>query len=204
MAEAYNRRSALQHFGLKAAAAHSDLASARVVIGESAHRAIVNIRGDGNDVAFVGAVKSITGADLPVQPNTTAQAGEFRLLWLGPTEFWVVGPVGSEEKLVADLRGAFIGQHAAVIDVSESRAVITLSGPDARAVLARGCSLDLHPRGFGPGQCAQTGLTKANVLIDQRDDTPSYDIYVLKSFADYLWQWFGLVGRDFKIAIKAE
>lgn len=203
MAEAYNRRSALQHFGLKAAASHN-AGAARVFVGESAHRAIVNIRGNGKDPAFLQAVKAVTGADLPVKPNTTTQAGEFRLLWLGPTEYWVTAPAGSEEKLVADLRQAFTGQHAAVIDVSESRTVISISGPDAREILARGCSLDLHPRVFGPGQCAQTGLTKANVLIDQRDSVPSYDIYVLKSFADYLWQWIGLIGRDFRIAIKAE
>ena len=203
MAEAYNRRSALQHFGLKAAA-QGAARDARVFVGEAAHRAIVNVRGNAKDPAFVQAMKAVTGADLPVKPNTTSDAGSFRLLWLGPTEYWVTAPVGSEEKLVADLRQALTGQHAAVIDVSESRTVISLSGPDAREVLARGCSLDFNPRVFGPGQCAQTGLTKANVLIDQRDATPSYDIYVLKSFADYLWQWLGLVNRDFKAAIRAE
>jgi sarcosine oxidase subunit gamma len=202
MADAYTRRSALQHFGLTAAAAKSDAAGADLFIGESAHRAIVNIRGDGGE-AFKAAVKSVTGVDLPVTPNTTAKAGDFRILWLGPTEWWVVTTGGTEEKLVADLRQAFNGQHAAVIDVSESRTVITLSGPAARDVLARGCSLDLHPRAFGPGQCAQTGLTKANIMLDQIDGTPSFDVYVLKSFADYLWQWLGLIGRDFKFAIRA-
>jgi sarcosine oxidase subunit gamma len=202
MAEAYTRRSPLQHFGLTAAAAKSNAAGAEVLIGESAHRAIVNIRGDGGE-AFKAAVRSVTGVDLPVKPNTTAQAGAFRILWLGPTEWWVVTTSGAEEKLVADLRQAFIGQHAAVIDASESRAVITLSGTKARDMLARGCSLDLHPRVFGPGQCAQTGLTKANIMLDQTDAAPSFDIYVLKSFADYLWQWFWLIGRDYKLAIKA-
>lgn len=203
MAEAYNRRSALQHFGLRAAAQGS-AAEARVFVGERAHRTIVNIRGKASDPAFAQAVKAVTGGDLPARPNTTTEAGEFRILWLGPTEYWVTAPAGSETRLVSDLRQAFTGQHAAVIDVSESRTVISLSGPDARTVLARGCSLDLHPRVFGPGQCAQTGLAKANVLIDQRDAAPSYDIYVLKSFADYLWQWIGLVNRDFKAAIRVE
>jgi sarcosine oxidase subunit gamma len=203
MAEAYNRRSALQHFGLKAAAAQN-AADARVFVGEAAHRAIVNIRGKASDAAFAQAVKAVTGADLPARPNTTTQAGEFRILWLGPTEYWVTAPAGSEGKLASDLRQAFTGQHAAVIDVTESRTVISISGPDARNVLARGCSLDFHPRVFGPGQCAQTGLAKANVLIDQRDAAPSYDIYVLKSFADYLWQWIGLVNRDFKVAIRVD
>jgi sarcosine oxidase subunit gamma len=202
MADAYTRRSALQHFGLTAAAAKSDVTGADLLIGESAHRTIVNIRGDGGE-AFKAAVRSVTGADLPVTPNTTTQAGDFRILWLGPSEWWIVTAGGREEKLVADLRQAFAGQHAAVVDVSESRTVIAISGPGARDVLARGCSLDLHPRVFGPGQCAQTGLAKANVLLDQTDGTPSYDIYVLKSFSDYLWQWFWLVGRDFKFAIRA-
>lgn len=202
MAEAYTRRSALQHFGLTAAAAKSDASGAEVLISEVAHRAIVNIRGDGGD-AFRAAVKSVTGVDVPVKPNTTARDGDFHILWLGPTEWWVVTTSGTEEKLAADLRQAFTGQHAAVIDVSESRTVITLSGAKARDVLARGCSLDLHPRVFGPGQCAQTGLTKANILLDQIDGTPTFDIYVLKSFADYLWQWFWLVGRDYKMAIRA-
>jgi len=203
MAEAYTRRSALQHFGLTAAAAKSDGAGADLLIGESAHRAIVNIRGNSGDAAFIAAVKAVTGVDLPVKPNTTATAGAFRVLWLGPAEWWIVTAGGAEEKLVADLRQAFAGQHAAVVDVSESRTVITISGTSARDVLARGCSLDLHPRVFGPGQCAQTGLTKANILLDQTDATPTFDIYVLKSFGDYLWQWFWLVGRDYKFAIKA-
>lgn len=203
MPEAYNRRSALQHFGLKAAAAQSG-ADADVFIGEAPHRTIVNIRGSAAEPAFGLAVKAVTGADLPGMPNTTTAAGDFRILWLGPTEYWIVAPASREERLAADLRQAFTGQHAAVIDVSESRTVITLSGPDARHVLARGCSLDLHPRVFASGQCAQTGLAKANVLIDQVDAVPTYDIYVLKSFADYLWQWFGLVHRDFKAAIRSE
>lgn len=203
MAEAYNRRSALQHFGLTAAAAHSNPAAAGVVIGESAHRTIVNVRGDGTDPAFVAAVRSVTGADLPVKPNTTALSDTCRILWLGPHEWWIVAGGGSEERLVADLRQAFSGLHAAVIDVSESRTVITLSGPRARDVLARGCSLDLHPRVFTTGQCAQTGLAKANILICQTDSAPVFEIFVLKSFADYTWQWFGLVGRDFDLAIRA-
>lgn len=203
MADAYTRRSALQHFGLTAAAAKSNTVGADLFIGESAHRTIVNVRGDGGD-AFKAAVKSIIGADLPTEPNTTAKINDLRILWLGPTEWWVVSTNTDSGKLTGQLRDAFNGQHAAVIDVSESRTVISISGPKARDVLARGCSLDLHPRVFSAGRCAQTGLTKANILLDQTSDIPSYDIYVLKSFADYLWQWFWLVGRDFNFSIAAQ
>jgi sarcosine oxidase subunit gamma len=178
--------------------------TAGITLGESAHRAIVNIRGDAGDQAFAAAVKSVTGADLPLTNNTVSVAGDLTIIWLAPNEWWVVGPDTRRGELVEGLRRAFSGQHTAVIDVSESRTVITITGPAAREVLKRGISLDLHPRAFGPGQCAQTGMSKANVVLHQLDDAPSYDIYILKSFGDYLWKWIGLVAEDFGMAVKAD
>ncbi len=204
MVEAYQRRSALAHFGLNALAANSDAAEAGITVGEQAHRAIINIRGNAEDGAFVAAVKSATGVDLPVEANRVNTSGDTRILWLGPNEWWVVSSDQRRAELIERLRSAFQGQHAAVIDVSESRTVITLAGPAAREVLARGVSLDLHPRVFGPGQCAQTGMSKANVLLHQTGEAPNYEIYILKSFADYLWRWIGLVAEDFGMAVTAD
>jgi sarcosine oxidase subunit gamma len=203
MVEAYQRRSALAHFSLNALA-NQKSDGAGIVIGESAHRGIINIRGDANDGAFTSAVKSTTGCDLPLVANTVAAAGDVRILWLGPNEWWVVGTDARRAGLMEGLRQAFAGQHTNVTDVSESRTVITLSGPAARDLLARGISNDLHPRAFGPGQCAQTSLSRTNVLLHQLDNTPSYEIYVLKSFSDYLWRWIGLIAEDFGMSVKAD
>ena len=203
MVETYQRRSALSHFGLAARASQGGHATAGVVLGESAHRTIINIRGDSSDPAFLNAVKTITGVDLPIKANTANEAGDTAILWLGPTEWWVVAAPDRSDALVPALRQAFQGQHTAVIDVSESRTVITISGPKARDLLARGVSLDLHPRAFGPGQCAQTSMSKTNIVMHQVDDKPSYDIYVLKSFSDYLFRWSEQIARDFGLAYSA-
>ncbi len=203
MVEAYQRRSALAHFGLNALATQkSD--GAGIVLGESAHRAIINIRGDADDGAFTAAVKNATGCELPLAANTVATAGDVRILWLGPNEWWVVGTDARRAGLIEGLRSAFAGQHTNVTDVSESRTVITMTGPASREVLARGISNDLHPRAFGPGQCLQTSLSRTNVLLHQVDNAPSYEIYVLKSFADYLWRWIGLIAEDFGRSVKAD
>jgi sarcosine oxidase subunit gamma len=203
MVEAYQRRSALAHFSLNALA-NQKSDGAGITLGESAHRAIINIRGDANDGAFTSAVKSATGVDLPLVANTVAAAGDVRIFWLGPNEWWVVGTDARRAGLIDGLRQSFAGQHTNVTDVSESRTVITLSGPAARDVLVRGISNDLHPRAFGPGQCAQTSLSRTNVLLHQLDNTPSYEIYVLKSFSDYLWRWIGLIAEDFGMSVKAD
>jgi sarcosine oxidase subunit gamma len=204
MVEAYQRRSALAHFGLNALAIQSTDGSTGITIGEIAHRAIINIRGDAMNSAFVAAVRSATGVDLPLVANTVTAAGDIRMLWLGPNEWWVVATDARRVELIERLRQAFNGLHTNVTDVSESRTVISLSGPAARDVLARGISLDLHPRVFGPGQCAQTSMSKANVLLHQVDNTPGYEIYILKSFSDYLWRWIGLIAEDFGLAVKAD
>ncbi len=203
MVEAYQRRSALSHFGLAARASQGGHATAGVVLGEAAHRTIINIRGDSNDAAFTGAVRTATGVELPVKANTVNSGNGISILWLGPNEWWVVAAADRSDELVAALRQAFQGQHTAVVDVSESRTVITVSGPKARDFLARGISLDLHPRVFASGQCAQTGMSKANILLHQTDDKPSYDIYVLKSFSDYLFRWSELIAKDFGLAFSA-
>jgi sarcosine oxidase subunit gamma len=203
MVETYQRRSALAHLGLVARAAASRTEGAGVIMSEVPHRTIVNIRGTASDPAFSSAVQTATGLPLPAAANTVSSAGVWQIIWLGPNEWWITGPDGEAESLVEALRANFAGQHAAACDVSESRAIIRLRGPKARDVLMRGVSLDLHPRAFRVGECAQTGLSRANVLLHLIDDAPTFEIYVLKSFSDYLWRWLETIARDFNLAIEA-
>ena len=56
-------------------------------------------------------------------------------------------------------------------------------------MLAKGCPLDLHPLVFRPGDCAQTLLAKANIIIRCVDDSSSYELIVRRSFADYAALW---------------
>lgn len=73
--------------------------------------------------------------------------------------------------------------------MSAQRTTIDIAGPYARDVLAHGCSLDLHPRAFGPGRCANTQLAKAQTVLQQLDQTPTFRVHVRASFAEYLGRW---------------
>jgi sarcosine oxidase subunit gamma len=129
------------------------------------------------------------GLDLATTPNTVAVAGARRTLWLGPDEWLIIDAPGTAPTLVADLETATTDAFATVVDLSANRTTIELSGPATRGVLAQGCAIDLHPRAFGPAQCAQTLLAQANVILDQLDDRPTYRLYVRPSFAAYLATW---------------
>jgi sarcosine oxidase, subunit gamma len=78
---------------------------------------------------------------------------------------------------------------------------LRVAGPSARDVLAKGTPLDLHPRAFPPGRCAGTLLAKASVLIHLLDDDAergaSFDVYVARSFAHYVWTWLEDGGREY-------
>lgn len=207
MVEVYLRQTPLTHLGLPARAAAAP-ANAGVILGESPHRQQINLRGAIHDPAFTSAVRQATGLELPSPANTVTTTGDLAALWLGPDEWLIVGPredatAGREPALVGTLRAALAGQHAAVTDVSEARTIITLRGPRARDLLAKGTPIDLHPRVFGPSSCAQTALAAANVILRQLDDRPAYEIHVLKSFADYLWTWLERASQEYGMAVAA-
>ncbi len=68
-------------------------------------------------------------------------------------------------------------------------------------MLAKGCPIDFHPRVFRAGHCAQSTYGKANVLVHQTSDAPAYDIYVERSFADYLWACLEDAAEEYGLAI---
>jgi sarcosine oxidase subunit gamma len=144
----------------------------------------LNVRCSG---AVAQRVGDVLGVPLPLQPNTVSSRDARSVLWLGPDEWLVVddgAPVTEDE-----VRAAFAPEWGAVVDVSANRVLFELSGADARDVLARGCPLDLHPRVFGPGTCAQTLLARAAVILWQTDQAPTYRVLVRASFADHLARW---------------
>jgi sarcosine oxidase subunit gamma len=159
------------------------------VLSELTPPGLINLRGNPSDTAFLAAAGGVLDCRLPVSPNTVQTAGELTVLWLGPDEWLVLTPPGAETAIIAALREALGGIHAAITDVSGNHARLRLAGPFSREVLATGCSLDLHPRRFRSGQCAQTLIARAGVILHQIDDAPSYDLLPRRSFGQYLWMW---------------
>lgn len=155
----------------------------------------INLRGDPHNEKFLSAVADALGDHLPLAANTMT-AGDRRIYWLGPDEWLIVTALQESAGLLEKLRGALSGQHAAVTEVSGGQVVMRLAGAAAREVLAKGCTIDFHPRAFDAGHCAQTGLAKANALIGLIDSSPTFEIIVRRSFADYVGRWLRHAARE--------
>jgi sarcosine oxidase subunit gamma len=146
---------------------------------------------DSTDERAVAAVSAAIGVDLPLEPNTVSSGADIAVLWMGPSEWLVVGPAGREVELESALTNALAGTGSSVVDVSANRTTLELSGPEAREILESGCSIDLDPRSFSSGQCAQTLVARAHVLLWRPASHPEtvYRLLVRPSFAAYLAAW---------------
>ena len=161
----------------------------------------INLRADPTDGALMNAFESVLGYALPLEPNRTNGQDSQGALWLGPDEWLITVPDGQENPLFGALSTVADGHHVALNNVGDARTILTLAGPRARDVLEKGCSLDLHSRAFQTGQCAQTRLARAAILLHQTGDAPAYDIHVAWSFAAYLWVWLEDAAAEYGVAV---
>ena len=140
----------------------------------------VNLRAD-------PALAARVPLEIPTAPNTWKLSGGREALWLGPDEWLVVAEPGSAPAILEELEGALEGLEHSVVDVSAERAVVELAGDDRIDLLARGCGLDLHPRAWRDGMCAQTLLARVPVLLQERQHASR--VFVRASFAGHLVDW---------------
>lgn len=166
--------------------------------------AIVNLRGNAEDPTFRAAVSQALNLELPFQPCSSVADAVHRLVWVGPDDWFVIGPKGQASAIESRLRTALADMHHAVTDVSGGYTVLHLSGTPVREVLAQGCPLDLHPRVFRPGDSAGSLFFKTSIWLWQTDEAPTYEVLVRSSFMGYFWlmlerstQECGLVTRRF-------
>lgn len=173
-------------------AAHADCLGAAgrtagLRLAEIPFRTQLSVRAQPGSPAAAGLERAL-GVPLPTHPGTTASAVGVDVLWLGPDEWLVIaaeGAVAAPEELERTA-----GPDATVVDVSAQRTIVELAGASAGDVLAQGCALDLHPRAFPPGACAQTLLARAGAILVRRPGRePSWWIVVRATFAAYLAEW---------------
>jgi sarcosine oxidase, subunit gamma len=130
---------------------------------------------------------ALASVGLPLEPNTWVANGHREALWLGPDEWLIVGPPGTEDSISKDLERALAGVPHSVVEVSAARAILEVEPAVRLDLLPQGCSIDLHPRSWREGMCAQTLLARVPVILQER--VTGTRIFVRPSFANYLVDW---------------
>ncbi|MFD4326734.1 sarcosine oxidase subunit gamma [Nocardioides sp. NPDC058538] len=139
----------------------------------------------------------ILGTELPGRCGEVATGHDVVVLWLSPDEYLVISQGVAGSTLVSYLR-AGVSEGAAVVDLSANRTTLRLEGPSARAVLEKGCPLDLYPRAFTTGTAVASTIGRVPVIL-WKVDTDSYRILPRASYADHLGRWLIDAMAEFKV-----
>lgn len=166
-----------------AIAARDDL----MIVGLAAHR--------GKRDVLKSILNARYGVSLPEKPCAVS-GKDLTLLWAGPAQWLAIATRGDERDLEMELKEV-AADMAAVVDHSDGRAVINVSGSDARKVLAKGFQIDLHPKAFQLNDVAITQASHISATIWMSGDAPTYTILVPRSFADSFAEWLTSSAEEF-------
>jgi len=141
-----------------------------------------------DDEAFVPpAVEDILGVAWPKRTGLVAR-GRADVIYVGPTDWLVLWADADAGALLMHLDVALEGSTFRATNVSQALVRIQLDGTEMRDLLAKECSLDLHPPLFPPGRSARTRFAGMPVIV-RCIGTSTFELIVTQSYTDYLLAW---------------
>lgn len=143
------------------------------------------------------------GKPAPARPQAVAAQGAL-LIWSGPDQFLILSARDAGAPLER-ARRVFSGM-ASLSEQSDGRSLIRISGSRARDLLAKVCSLDLHPAVFPAGAAAATSIDHTAVSLWRGEDSSGEAVFLLlvfATFAESLWGTLLDSGAEYGIAVDA-
>lgn len=166
----------------------SAASSASVTLTTISEIGQINLRCDADNGVLLENIRKAIGIALPQQPNSSHIHKSLTAIWLAPDEWLILCPLRDIDTILEALTRTCTNRHAAIVDVSDNRTILALSGPSAWQALQKGCTLDLHSTTWHPEDCAQTLYMRAQIILQMRDDAPTFWLFVRTSFSTYLAQ----------------
>ncbi|GAB5471493.1 MAG: sarcosine oxidase subunit gamma family protein [Rhodospirillales bacterium] len=197
----FQRQGPLDGYSLQQRAVEA-LGEAGVGLGEIRYDGALNLRARRDDPAARKALAAALGMPLPETTGLETKDAQV-LLGLGPDEWLLLCPEAqsTEDRLRSELADYFV----ALTDVSDNFVTLVLTGPRVRDLLSKGVPLDLHDRSFPPKSCAQTLLSKAEVLLyrGSGEAAERFTLLCRPSFAQYVFTWLEDAAQEYGLAILA-
>jgi sarcosine oxidase, subunit gamma len=145
-------------------------------------------------------VEQALGIAWPREVGATACGGA-DIICTGPTDWLMIATDPDGAALRQGLNETFEGSGYTAIDVSQALARIEIEGPEARALLTKGCALNLDAPRFPPGRAARTRF--AGMPVTLRCTRPSaFECLVATSYRDYLVAWLTDAATEFSEAVS--
>jgi len=136
---------------------------------------------------LAAALSTVFDLEWPLVPNRAASRPGVTVLWLSPQEWAVVGLEGAEVAALSTRALAPSLYHVSV--VTDAYVSFHVDGLHSRQLIAKGCSLDLHPLVFLPDSCAQSLLAGCFVILHRSAQSDAFNIIVDTTLSQYFEAW---------------
>lgn len=160
-------------------------AKGRVTVRDAGLQGMITLRADLSAAKVKTVVRKVTGQPVPEVRKAEVEGGR-GAVWMSPDELLLLVAYADAEASVAEITKALAGTHVLAVNVSDARAYLTLSGPDAREVLAKVAPVDLHPDQFVPGDFRRTRLGQVAGAF-WLDTAQTFHLVCFRSVGDYLF-----------------
>lgn len=154
----------------------------------------------GQKEALAHAIEKTFGIALPVA-NKCASKDGVTFVSVGPGKWLVTGEGVAEHDLIEKLERV-AGSLAAVVDQSDARALVEISGDKARAALAKGVMIDLDPSAFKIGSAATSFAVQFWITLWQTNDAPTYRLTVFRSMGRDLLHWLESSAAEYGYQVR--
>jgi sarcosine oxidase subunit gamma len=154
-----------------------------VALADAGLAGMITLRGDLASPLLAEAVLAQTGCPMPGQRQLTTGA-RGKVAWMSPDELLVMVEYSRAGTVAEGLNTALKDGFFTAANVSDARAMISLTGAQARDVLAKVCPVDFHD--FAVGQVRRTRLAQVAAAI-WREETDRWTLVCFRSVAGYVW-----------------
>ena len=158
-------------------------------------RSVIRVQSWDGEALAPSAVNVVLGAAWPHKTGTVV-TGLADVICVGPTDWLLLAGDPDATSWLERIDAAFQGSTFRATDVSQALTRIHISGPEVRDLLAKGCSLDLHPPLFPPRHAARTRFAGMPVIVCCTG-TSAFELIVTRSYTDYLLSWLADAELEF-------
>jgi sarcosine oxidase subunit gamma len=151
-------------------------------ISEIKNLLIVQIVQYKNSTISVDSI-NIDGLKFKDEPLSVINNNDTRILWNGPKNWFFVS---TKKNLLKDISQNFKETDFAVTDLSHSRAIIEIQGPETKEVLKKGCPFNFNL--LEKNKSINSTYNGIAFTVDMIDDNPNkVRIFSLRSFGESLY-----------------
>jgi len=154
---------------------------------------MITLRGDLGDAGLAAAVKSVIGLSIP-KPRQIKQGRKGGVAWMSPDELLLFVRYEVADASVAKLTATLGDAHHLAANVSDARAMFTLTGAGVRQVIAKGAPVDMSETGLPVGELRRSRIGQIAAAF-WLSDAETLHVVCFRSVGQHMFSWLKMAAE---------